>query len=353
MNNNVLRVDVLPRLGSGLIDSRAISTKKILPREIETKVVNIRTSLGYTVQGDLSKEDRENAAVNLFSDPIIEHYSLDGTIAAGILPDLGHSDITVQVGFKPGVTDNRAMAAEDGLRTLFPGRKTKVASTISYHFWFGENTPDIESIIALLHNPMLEQCVILDSNKRLENLIPFPLIRDQNKRKSETVDLEVSDDELLDISERGLLALNLQEMKAIQSHYRDSDVKRIREELGLPKNAPTDAELECLAQTWSEHCSHKIFAAKIHHTDNETGESSTIDSLFKTHIMKPTLDMQKDADWLLSIFHDNSGVIAWNENWSLCMKAETHNSPSALDPFGGAMTGIVGCLLYTSDAADE
>ena len=342
MNNNVLRVDVLPRLGSGLIDSRAISTKKILPREIETKVVNIRTSLGYTVQGDLSKEDRENAAVNLFSDPIIEHYSLDGTIAAGILPDLGYSDITVQVGFKPGVTDNRAMAAEDGLRTLFPGRKTKVASTISYHFWFGENTPDIESIIALLHNPMLEQCVILDSNKRLENLIPFPLIRDQNKRKIETVDLEVSDDELLDISERGLLALNLQEMKAIQSHYRDSDVKRIREELGLPQNAPTDAELECLAQTWSEHCSHKIFAAKIHHTDNETGESSTIDSLFKTHIMKPTLDMQKEADWLLSIFHDNSGVIAWNENWSLCMKAETHNSPSALDPFGGAMTGIVG-----------
>ena len=65
---------------------------------------------------------------------------------------------------------------------------------------------------------MLEQCVILDSNKRLENLIPFPLVRDQNKRKSETVDLEVSDDELLDISERGLLALNLQEMRAIQSH---------------------------------------------------------------------------------------------------------------------------------------
>ena len=136
MNNNVLRVDVLPRLGSGLIDSRAVSTKKILPREIEINVENIRTSLGYTIQSDLSKEERENAAVNLFSDPIIEHYSLDGTIAAGILPDLGHSDITFQVGLKPGVTDNRAMAAEDGLRTLFPGRKTKVASTISYHFWF-------------------------------------------------------------------------------------------------------------------------------------------------------------------------------------------------------------------------
>jgi len=342
MNNNVLRVDVLPKIGSGLIDSRAISTKKILPKEIEIDVKTIRTSLGYTIQGDLTEEERENAAKDLFSDPIIEHHSLDGSIAAGLLPDLGHSDITIQVGFKPGVTDNRAMAAEDGLRTLFPGRKTKVASTISYHFWFGKNTPDIELIIALLHNPMLEQCAILDSDRRIENLIPFPVLPAQNNRKSESIDLEVGDDELLEISERGLLALNLQEMKAIQSHYRDPNVKRTREKMGLPIDAPTDAELECLAQTWSEHCSHKIFAAKIRHKDIETGESTTIDSLRKTHIMKPTLDIQKEVDWLLSIFHDNSGVIAWNENWSLCMKAETHNSPSALDPFGGAMTGIVG-----------
>ena len=342
MNNNVLRVDVLPKIGSGLIDSRAISTKKTLPKEIEIDVKTIRTSLGYTIQGDLTEEERENAAKDLFSDPIIEHHSLDGSIAAGLLPDLGHSDITIQVGFKPGVTDNRAMAAEDGLRTLFPGRKTKVASTISYHFWFGKNTPDIELIIALLHNPMLEQCAILDSDRRIENLIPFPVLPAQNNRKSESIDLEVGDDELLEISERGLLALNLQEMKAIQSHYRDPNVKRTREKMGLPIDAPTDAELECLAQTWSEHCSHKIFAAKIRHKDIETGESTTIDSLFKTHIMKPTLDIQKEVDWLLSIFHDNSGVIAWNENWSLCMKAETHNSPSALDPFGGAMTGIVG-----------
>ena len=154
------------------------------------------------------------------------------------------------------------MAAEDGLRTLFPGRKTKVASTISYHFWFRKNTPDIELIIALLHNPMLEQCAILDSDRRIENLIPFPALPAQNDRKSESIDLEVGDDELLEISERGLLALNLQEMKAIQSHYRDPHVKRTREEMGLPIDAPTDAELECLAQTWSEHCSHKIFAAK-------------------------------------------------------------------------------------------
>ena len=101
---------------------------------------------------------------------------------------------------------------------------------------------------------------------------------------------------------------------------------------------------ECLAQTWSEHCKHKIFASKIHHQDLETGEQSTIDSIFKTHIMKPTHDTCKTEvrSDLLSVFHDNSGVIAWDDEWSVCMKAETHNSPSALDPYGGAMTGIVG-----------
>ncbi|MCS5535706.1 MAG: AIR synthase-related protein, partial [Candidatus Poseidoniales archaeon] len=157
-----------------------------------------------------------------------------------------------------------------------------------------------------------------------------------------TMNLEISDEELVELSQTGLLALNLEEMKAIQNHYRNPDVQAIRKTHGISDNAPTDVELECLAQTWSEHCSHKIFAARIHHLDNETGEDSTIDSLFKTHIMKPTFDIRESADWLLSLFHDNSGVIEWTEDWSLCMKAETHNSPSALDPFGGAMTGIVG-----------
>jgi phosphoribosylformylglycinamidine synthase len=156
------------------------------------------------------------------------------------------------------------------------------------------------------------------------------------------VNLECSDEELERISETGLLALNLNEMHAIQGHYRRAEIQTEREAVGIVTNAPTDVELECLAQTWSEHCKHKIFASKIHHVDRETGEDTVVDSIFKTHIMTPTHDMQKEVDWLLSVFHDNSGVIAWDDEWSVCMKAETHNSPSALDPYGGAMTGIVG-----------
>ena len=158
----------------------------------------------------------------------------------------------------------------------------------------------------------------------------FPRMSPLPYVKPATVDLEVPDDELISISEKGLLALNLEEMKAIQAHYRDVSVRESRKAIGLPPSSPTDAELECLAQTWSEHCSHKIFAAEIHHVDTTTGEDTTIDSLFKTHIMQPTLDIQEQVDWLLSIFHDNSGVIAWNDDWSLCIKAETHNSPLSL-----------------------
>ena len=108
-------------------------------------------------------------------------------------------------------------------------------------------------------------------------------------------------------------------MKTIQAHYQDHEIQSIRIQHNISPDAPTDVELECLAQTWSEHCKHKIFAAKIHHLDQETGEKITIDSLFKTHIMQPTLDMQENTDWLLSVFHDNSGVIAWDDDWSVCV----------------------------------
>ena len=84
-------------------------------------------------------------------------------------------------------------------------------------------------------------------------------------------------------------------MKTIQSHYRDETIQSARKEVGIVENQPTDVELECLAQTWSEHCKHKIFASKIHHKDLETGEESVVDSIFKTHIMKPTHDMQKEV----------------------------------------------------------
>ncbi|RMG43702.1 MAG: phosphoribosylformylglycinamidine synthase, partial [Acidobacteria bacterium] len=110
---------------------------------------------------------------------------------------------------------------------------------------------------------------------------------------------------------------------------------------------PTDVELECLAQTWSEHCKHKIFNATIRYS--EPGRSpEEIRSLFKTFIRGTTeaidtrIRERDGSSWLVSVFHDNAGVVAATERYHLVFKVETHNSPSALDPYGGAITGIVG-----------
>ena len=337
-------VEVLPQVGGGLIDARGASVKHQLATDYNVLISDVRSSLGYLIKGQFSDEELELAKSDLFSDPIIES-ALVNTSFLESNTFSSTPDISILVGFKPGVTDNRGHAAIDGLKTIFPDRAAAVSTTIAYHFWGVPESIDAPWLAAQLHNPMIERCSIANredcTTRRWPNL-DFPELPSITRQEPATVSFEVSDAELISISERGLLALNLEEMQTIQAHYRKPEVRSERVELGLPEGAPTDVELECLAQTWSEHCKHKIFASLIHHVDHETGEDSIIDSLFATHIRQPTLDIQKEVDWLLSIFHDNSGVIAWSDEWSLCMKAETHNSPSALDPFGGAMTGIVG-----------
>ncbi|HEX7372025.1 MAG TPA: AIR synthase-related protein, partial [Thermodesulfobacteriota bacterium] len=139
------------------------------------------------------------------------------------------------------------------------------------------------------------------------------------------------------------LALSLKEMKALRVYVEDPRVREERKKVGLGGNL-ADCEVEALAQTWSEHCKHKIFNAQIDYGDEE-GKAHHIDSLFDTYIKGSTEEIRKamgDKDWCVSVFKDNAGVIRFNEEWNLVFKVETHNSPSALDPYGGALTGIVG-----------
>ncbi|MBK64480.1 MAG: phosphoribosylformylglycinamidine synthase [Euryarchaeota archaeon] len=339
-------VEVTIKEDTQLPDSRGKAIKEMLLMDHQINIGHVRVSLKYDITGDLSKSQLNKSVYELFADPIIEFATANSFLldSREIFPQ--SPDLVIQVGFKPGVTDNAAHAALDGFNTLFPTLNgIDISCSKTYMFWGISSGVDPNDLAEKLYNPMIERVSISNKDMCLNRHWPkldFPQRPTLVQQPSQTVNLEVTDEELIKISEKGLLALNLKEMKTIQENYRDPQVRSARKALGLPENAPTDAELECLAQTWSEHCSHKIFAAKIHHVDHETGEDVYIDSLFKTYIMKPTLDIQSKVDWLLSIFHDNSGVIAWNDSWSLCIKAETHNSPSALDPYGGAMTGIVG-----------
>ena len=339
-------VEVTIKENTQLPDSRGNAIKEMLLMDHQLNINHVRVSLKYHIIGDLSKLQLNKSVYELFADPIIEFGVANRLLldSKEIFPK--SPDLVIQVGFKPGVTDNAAHAALDGFNTLFPTLNgIDISCSKTYMFWGIPSGVNSNDLAKKLYNPMVERASISNKDMCLNGIWPildFPEKPTLVQQPSQIVNLEVTDEELIKISEKGLLALNLKEMKTIQKNYRDPQVRAARKALGLPQNAPTDAELECLAQTWSEHCCHKIFAAEIHHVDRETGEDVYIDSLFKTHIMKPTLDIQSKVDWLLSIFHDNSGVIAWNDSWSLCIKAETHNSPSALDPYGGAMTGIVG-----------
>ena len=156
----------------------------------------------------------------------------------------------------------------------------------------------------------------------------------------------LGDSDLEKLSKKNLWALSLPEMKAIRNYFLNPETIAERKSFNL--DDPTDVEIEVLAQTWSEHCKHKIFGAKINYIDRSVGTKpgpktsipSVINSLFKTTIAGTTSEMPKP--WLLSVFSDNAGIVAFDEDDAICIKVETHNTPSALDPYGGALTGIVG-----------
>lgn len=267
--------------------------------------------------------------------------------------------------FLPGVTDNLAHTVEEALVLKgFDG--IKVSSGRGYLFEHksieqamsqaqstlgvlkAEDAPKFVTLVNTykLHHPLTDRFTVHDLERKdiLEQLLQFPVIRLPSPPPTAPVNLDLADNELEQLSKDRLLALTLAEMKAIRSQFHQPSVRQARAEQGLPE-WPTDVELEILAQTWSEHCKHKIFNATISHsyigfTGNK--KSETVRSLYKTYIQAPTKRLMHSRPDLLSVFEDNSGVIRWNDKWAVCFKVETHNSPSALEPYGGALTGILG-----------
>ena len=318
-------------------DSRGNGVKQQVTDFLNLQVDEIWTRDVYTVSADISDQQAADVAKAL-ANPVLQQGVVGET-----LPE-GNCAFLVSVGFKPGVTDNVGRSAKEAVSDII-GRTLrddeKIFSSIEYML-YGDNL-DIKTVehIAkdLLANELIESIRIF-SGADLKNGIPLnmPVMKSTGEAKVETYNLDVSDEELVEISRKGILALNLEEMKSIQNYFRNA---KDREKYGL-SNSPTDVELEVLAQTWSEHCKHKIFAAEIDYQNNETGETEKIVSCYKSYIMKSTHEIGQEVDWLVSVFHDNAGVIAFNDELDLVYKVETHNSPSALDPFGGAMTGIVG-----------
>ena len=259
-------------------------------------------------------------------------------------------DAVIEVSFHPGVTDNSACAAMEGLELL--GLKGRVASGKTWFFWGDCSLNSLkEFAVSELANPLIEKIVVESYQSyvavnRFKN-IRFPRISLSGNRRIEECSLELSGDELEQLSKRRSLALDRREMQCLSQYFGDKKLKEQRSYRGLP-TGPTDVELEIIAQTWSEHCKHKIFAAKIDYTERVDGltviGNKTIDGLYPTWIKGTTRKIEREwgVDWTKSVFSDNAGVVRLDSQIDFCIKVETHNSPSALDPYGGALTGILG-----------
>lgn len=316
-------------------DSRGEAVKQQISDLLNLSVDKVNTRSVYTISADISAAEAENVAKEL-ANPVLQIGKVGETKS--------DCDWIVAIGFRPGVTDNVGRSAHEAVGDIV-GRHLLDNEFVFSSTEYLISAPnlqehDIKHIARdLLANELIETIAIYSKEQLNSKPLPLnlPFVTSQEVAEVNEYNLEVSDEELMEISRKGILALSLDEMKVIQGYFRKATG---REEFGLSAR-PTDVELEVLAQTWSEHCKHKIFDAVIEYED-ENGNKEEIVSCYKSFIKKSTHEIGEEIDWLISVFHDNAGVIKFNEDYDMSYKVETHNSPSALDPYGGAMTGIVG-----------
>ncbi len=326
-------------LNRGIRDSRGRATVAKARRFLRLPVESCQTRDIYKV--DLTLSRRELQVIRkAFADPVTSRSAL-----ARLKPPA--FDWLVEVGFKPGVTDNVGTTARALAQDLLerPLDRLESVYTSTQYFFRGHklSRADVERIARdLLANALIQTIQVFSAAEWAAAPVDasVPAIRERTEIRVGTYDLSGPDSDLLRISSEGILSLSLDEMHVIRDYFASAPVKSARTALELPEK-PTDVELECIAQTWSEHCKHKIFAGRVHYID-EQGREEWIDSLFKTYIRGATEKIGSRIDWLVSVFSDNAGIIRFNERYNIAYKVETHNSPSALDPYGGAITGIVG-----------
>lgn len=316
------------------------SVQRAIMEDLGLSVDQVRTIDVYTIDADLTPQEVERLRRELFTDSIIQESSATRRLARDFF-------WIIEVGFRPGVTDNVGKSALEGIEEVLGRYLAPEAAvyTSRQYLVTGRLTRDeIERVAGdLLANSLIQRweiCNIEDWAEGHDPDLGTPKVGRPESLCIESIPLNLTDAALVQLSDSRMLALSLEEMQAIQRYYEDPACVVERRAHGLPQ-WPTDVELEALAQTWSEHCKHKIFNARITYAD-EQGRIWDIDSLFKTFIVRATEEISQQVNWLVSVFHDNAGVIRLNGDWNVSMKVETHNTPSALDPYGGALTGIVG-----------
>ena len=288
--------------------------------------LTVAAAHGFLLQGDLSQEQAQQAT-RLLADSITESTTVAKVGDPQLVNGRGGLTQLVHVLPKPGVMDPVALSTLQALQDM----SLPVEQVTTFRKYWLSN----------LESASLNRlCQKLLFNDSIERVIVGPLNLDRidvgtaYKFQLATVAIRsLSDDQLMTLSRTGQLYLSLAEMQTIQQHFQT---------LG---REPTDIELETIAQTWSEHCSHKTLAGRIAYKD-EKGERQ-FKNMLKETIFQATQTIRgqlgKD-DWCVSVFKDNAGVVKFDDEYHVVFKVETHNHPSAIEPYGGANTGIGGVI---------
>ncbi|MGK5092986.1 AIR synthase-related protein [Deltaproteobacteria bacterium TL4] len=331
---------------SSLTDPHGSKVLRQLELTREFNLKSVRTlSVFMFMDSALDTRDVEQLTTEVLQDPILHETRVNRFFGDDV-----PFDWYVEVGFRPGVTDNEGRTAKEAfelwLKRPLPERHP-VHALRGYFFQGTLSRQEVGQLTRqFLMNELIEKAVFLSKEEWESSKTQLTLLSEvelTDPIRIETFEFH-SAEELQQLSRKRTLALSREEALIIVDYFNQPEIRQIREKAGVSKNL-TDVELEVLAQTWSEHCKHKIFNATIEYTDQTTGTTEIIHSLYKSYIKKSTGDIRKalgEHDWCISVFSDNAGVIRFNAQWNIVMKVETHNSPSALDPYGGALTGIVG-----------
>jgi phosphoribosylformylglycinamidine synthase II len=307
------------------------------------RVRGVRTVAVYTIYADLAAKGIHAFASQVLSDPVLSIYTVDSPIGLR-LPTFNWA---VEISFKRGVTDNVGHTAAAVLSMMNAGGNRRGERVFKSTQFLIDSDLDLEQVrligSEILYNDLIEDMEILNREQYLR-MEGFPVkerhLIDDYRPRTEVLNLAIPDEALVKLSSERTLALTLSEMKFFRAFFERPGAAEARSKVGLGPQ-PTDVELECFAQTQSEHCKHKIFNARIIYRTSEGEEE--IESLFDTCIRAATEEVSAQKDFLVSVFSDNAGVIEFDDLHNLAFKVETHNSPSALDPYGGSITGIVGC----------
>ncbi len=352
LTTNVTRVEVRPKPGEPDPHGRALLTQA---SQTLGNITAVHTARVYLVQAPVSEQQAQAIAHELLTDPINQTATLGSTPV-----DQRHA--MIEVHYQPGVMDPVAQSARAAIREMLPdlpAEAVEVRTGFRYDFDLtggdsGDDRPGEEALRKFAESTLANP-VIQDIHTSPFHPDAFPQGHGYELRITHIPIRELDDAALMKLSRDGHLFLSLAEMHAVRDHFRAID------------REPTDIELETFAQTWSEHCVHKTLKSTIRysgstgngdqgsglsfegrpgHTVNEDG-SVTIDNLLKRTVAAATfklMETQPHRDWCVSVFKDNSGIVRFDETDGVCIKVETHNHPSAIEPYGGAATGIGGCI---------